>query len=194
MKEAALAIFMSDPRMTLMDVALKTGISNASLSNWSKADDWVGKRAAHLQQIVDVEMRIALKERVAELLDWNKKDLLLAKAIRGQCAALIKMLGDLGDSYKYLGSRVESLKTLTQILESTQRIARVAIGVPQQQAGGELIDVGDPENEKITSVVVNIKSARLRKDDGVIEMEGGNTTPASSSEADGGSTPQERTA
>jgi len=152
-------MYMGDGSLSVDDVAKALGLGISSVRGWSQEEGWKDKRIAHWKLVSTSVVRAQLKQRVADLKDWNDKDLTIAKAIRFQVATAVKMLeGPM--TLKYMSARMENLKTLASVLEITQRVARIAIGVGIK-GSSELSDEGD-DSEQVTSVTVNIKSARLR--------------------------------
>jgi len=164
---------MSDTTLSARDIAERLGTCTENAVNgWSKKFNWHEKREAHFAEISRQVEQKSLVQRVNALVEWNQNDLILAKEIRRQAAVLIQTLRNTPSGQKYIPGHSINLRTIAQVLELTQRIARTAIGIGHKGFNG----VGDysPDemeaDDSITSVTVNIRSARIRQDGAELEL------------------------
>jgi hypothetical protein len=170
-KAEALALYLSDAGLSMIDIADRIDAKAGVIKAWATEGRWKEKRDEHFRSVAQQIEKTSIEQRVSELVEWNDRDLILAKEIRRQAATLIQRMREMPTGLKYVSTHVMNLRTIAQVLELTQRIARTAIGIGHKGVGdytpGEIED-----DQTITSVTVNIRSARMRPDGAELELVG----------------------
>jgi hypothetical protein len=123
---------------TLGEIAAQYGCSEQAIKRRSMLDRWTDARNS-FRRAVNMKADAAQAEsRAHKLKEWNDNDLRLARAIRGQAA---KVLGTLeaGD--------INTLRNLASVVESTQRIGRLALGATTDNRGV----IGEPGEDGVAA-------------------------------------------
>jgi hypothetical protein len=128
---------------TLGDVAAQYGCSEQAIKRRSMLDRWTDARNA-FRRAVNAKADAAQAESRAHTLKvWNEADLMLAKAIRSRVAARLNKLNQRPD----VDARIDELRSLASIIESTQRVGRLALGATTGNQGV----IGDPGEDGISA-------------------------------------------
>jgi hypothetical protein len=116
---------------TLGEIAAQYGCSEQAIKRRSMLDRWTDARNAFRRAVNQKADAAQAESRAHKLKEWNDNDLKFARAIRGQAAKVLATVED-GD--------ISTLRNLASIVESTQRIGRLALGATTDNQGV----IGDP--------------------------------------------------
>ena len=110
-------------------LAAKYGIKPVTLRARAAAGKWKEAREDFKRNLAVESSKRTIVSRVSQLKEWNDDDLKLAKAVRGRAAMRLAKVTE--DSPNGL----EVLRTISGVLESAQRIARLALGATTANQG-----------------------------------------------------------
>jgi hypothetical protein len=116
---------------TLGEVAAEYGVSEQAIKRRSSIDKWGDARAAFRFEVNRKADALQVESRASKLKEWNDSDFKIAKAIRSRIAAKLNKLVQQPDA----DERIDELRSLASIIESTQRIGRLALGATTTNEG-----------------------------------------------------------
>lgn len=90
---------------------------------------WNAEREAIAIEVEKAAQAALNAERAKELVDFNKADLTMAKAIRGMVAERIKQIKDQKAANPKMEISAMELRMLSSTVESAQRVGRLALGI-----------------------------------------------------------------
>jgi hypothetical protein len=118
--------------MSLRALAEKHGLSHDTLRRQSRTGKWTEARREQARKVAaELEAR-TVASRVVQLKEWNDADLTLAKNVRARIAMRLAKIGPPAD---HGDQDLKALQTITTMLESVQRIARLALGATTHNSG-----------------------------------------------------------
>lgn len=117
------AAFLSSPSMTITALSRDYDIPSSTISKRSLHEGWERERDRIFSRAATREAERAARDRVKELSNLNHADLVLARAMRAQIGAIIKVAQDTNRPIK-----PQDIRSLASAHESCQRVARLALG------------------------------------------------------------------
>jgi hypothetical protein len=132
--------------VSLRDVAAKLGCNIHAVERRSALDGWSAARDKFRAQVGHRAQALQVETRAHKLKDWNDADLNIAKAIRGQTAKefnrQVKEAVEKGQTLDF-----NTLRNISSVIESTQRIGRLALGATTDNQG----NINDPGEDGIAA-------------------------------------------
>jgi hypothetical protein len=114
------------------ELALKHGVTYASLRKRGSVEGWAGERRRHSARVAAELQAKTFTTRVSQLHDWNEKDLRLATVLRAKLSRrLIKINDDSDDP----ADGLSELRAIAAAAESVQRMGRLALGATTDNQG-----------------------------------------------------------
>lgn len=113
-----------------MALAKKYDVPPATMRQRVKRGGWAAERHSHVTQVTAQAHGILTAEKVSELTQWNADDLRIARALRAQIAASIKVAQD-----RKAPLSASELRALAGAAEQAQKMGRLALGVSTENLG-----------------------------------------------------------
>jgi len=129
--------------MSLRDVAAKLGCNRHAVERRSAIDGWSAARDRFRAQVGHRAQAMQSETRAQKLKDWNDTDLKVARVIRSRVVLRLNKLAASPD----LEATTTELRNLASVLESTQRMGRLALGATTDNQGM----IGDPTEDGIAA-------------------------------------------
>jgi hypothetical protein len=126
---------------TLRDIAAKFGCHRKAVERRSALDGWAAARDRFRDEVGRRAQAMQAETRAHKLRDWNDNDLKIAKAIRGQTTRAFNLAAQAGTA------DINTLRSIAAVIESTQRIGRLALGATTDNQGM----IGDPTEDGVTA-------------------------------------------
>ena len=150
--------------MSGSELAEKWGLPETTVRKWISDGDWAHERRALSKKIAKEANEQQIAKRVKDLAEWNSVDLAIAKDLRAQVRDILDKANRAKAEAAKVGFVVHKddlispndLRTLAAIVETTQRIGRIALGV--SDAGK--IEQWEEEIGTVESVTVRAVSGR----------------------------------
>jgi hypothetical protein len=138
--------------VSLRDVAAKLGCNVHAVERRSALDGWSAARDKFRAQVGHRAQALQVETRAHKLKAWNDSDLQIAKAIRGQTTRAFNLAAQAGTA------DINTLRSIAAVIESTQRIGRLALGATTDNQGM----IGDPTEDgvaapKLTDFYASVK-------------------------------------
>jgi hypothetical protein len=138
--------------VSLRDVAARLGCNVHAVERRSALDGWSAARDKFRAQVGHRAQELQVETRAQKLRDWNDNDLKIAKAIRGQTTRAFNLAAQAGTA------DINTLRSIAAVIESTQRIGRLALGATTDNQGM----IGDPTEDgvaapKLTDFYASVK-------------------------------------
>jgi hypothetical protein len=131
---------------TLRDIAAKFRCHRKGVERRSVLDGWGAARERFRDSVGRRAQELQVETRAHKLKDWNDADLNIAKAIRGQTAKefnrQVKEAVEKGQTLDF-----NTLRNISSVIESTQRIGRLALGATTDNQGM----IGDPTEDGVAA-------------------------------------------
>jgi hypothetical protein len=127
--------------VSLRDIAAKLGCNIHAVERRSALDGWSAARDKFRAQVGHRAQALQVETRAHKLKDWNDNDLKLAKAIRGQATREFNRAAQSGTV------DINTLRNVASVIESTQRIGRLALGATTDNQG----NINDPNGDGIAA-------------------------------------------
>jgi hypothetical protein len=121
---------------SLREIADKYGCHRKAVERRSALDGWSATRGRFRDEVGRRAQAMQSESRAHKLKDWNDADFRLARAIRSHVAARLAKRQQSPD----IEEDLTELRSLASIIESTQRIDRLALGATTDNQGV----IGDP--------------------------------------------------
>jgi hypothetical protein len=116
--------------MSLRELADQHGIKAAGLMARAVKDRWDEERKQVQAKISSEAIKKSIPDRVAQLSDFNEKDLQMAKAIRAKASQMLMSCNSPSE-----------LRQVAAASEAAQKIARLALGANTEGIAHELPEV-----------------------------------------------------
>lgn len=127
--------------VSLRDVAATLGCNVHAVERRSALDGWSAARDKFRAQVGRRAQELQVETRAHKLKDWNDNDLKIAKAIRGQTIRAFNLAAQAGTA------DINTLRNMASVIESTQRIGRLALGATTDNQG----NINDPGEDGIAA-------------------------------------------
>jgi transposase-like protein len=114
-------------RITIAELAEKHGLKPETVKKQAERHRWGMERLKFEQIALAEAAEAASKERITELLQFNRDDLRVAKAIRARCARRLAVVGE--------DIPASELRLIASAAEAAQRIGRLALGATTENVG-----------------------------------------------------------
>ena len=114
--------------LSLPEIARRHNVTVGSVTMRAYRDNWSQSRKDHHNSINAILERELTRSRLEELKAWNDGDIKLAQMLRSKATHQAMNLDA-------TPRNLEKLRTIAAIVESTQRIARLAMGAPTNNTG-----------------------------------------------------------
>jgi hypothetical protein len=116
----------------LRDLANKHGVHPSVLMKRAAKEGWEAERKQRQADIALEAQRILREEQLNELVEFNRSDVTLAKALRAQIAKRINAAKDLANPLPLAGREI---RQLSAALVDTQKVGRLALGILVEPEG-----------------------------------------------------------
>lgn len=165
------------------DVALKAladkyKINQSSIRRRAALDKWQDARTKFQAAIAKKTDAAQIETRVQKLRAWNDQDLKIAAALRAQTARSLNRIAREQQGNDTIETSLLDIGRMAQIVESAQRIARLALGATTDNQG----NINDPDENGTTK-------PRLSDFYDSIQFEGPNASTAPVEKDDGSNPP-----
>lgn len=117
---------MCDATLTYRTVAERFNVSVNTVRSRARRGKWQAERTARANLLQQSATQKSVSLAAAELVEFNRTDLLLAKALRAQAAKSLRAAGD--------KIAAKDLGQLAGAVESAQRVARLALGASTENS------------------------------------------------------------
>jgi hypothetical protein len=125
------------------DIAAKFGCHRKAVERRSAIDGWSAARDRFRDSVGRRAQALQSESRAHRLKDWNDNDLNIAKALRSQTAKAFTRMVKEGNGTIDLNT----LRNVASVIESTQRIGRLALGATTDNQGM----IGDPTEDGVAA-------------------------------------------
>jgi hypothetical protein len=117
--------------MSLKEIAAKHGCHHKAVERRSALDGWAQARGSFRDEVGRRAQALQSESRAHKLKEWNDADLKIARVLRSRVANRLNKLAQTPD----IEDDLTELRTLAGVVESTQRIGRLALGATTDNQG-----------------------------------------------------------
>jgi hypothetical protein len=128
--------------ITLLELSKQLKVHEHTVRRQSRIDKWVEQRTAFNAEVARKSQAVQAQSRVQKLKEWNESDFRIAAALRSQVARQLNKFAKVQQEEEF-DPPLSEIQRMSQIIESSQRIARLSLGATTDNQG----NINDPDEQ-----------------------------------------------